>query len=144
VFRYGWLRFTLRSTGEGKEMLRWAALLALTLRFATANAADDESHLKIGDPAPILHPMAWIKGEPITHYEPGRIYVVEFWATWCSPCIDAVPRLTALQSKYPDKLTVVGVNVLESAMGQGDENSVRAFVRKGQPAMGTPSRWITR
>ena len=136
MFPYGWSRFTLRSTGEGKEMLRWAALLALTLHFAIANAADNESHLKIGDPAPILHPMAWIKGQPITHYDPGRIYVVEFWATWCAPCIDAAPRLTALQSKYPDKLTVVGVNVLESAMGQGDENSVRAFVREGRPAMG--------
>jgi thiol-disulfide isomerase/thioredoxin len=117
-------------------MLRWAALLALTLHSAIVSAADNESHLKIGDPAPILHPMAWIKGEPITHYNPGRIYVVEFWATWCPPCIEGVPRLTALQSKYRDKLTVVGVNVLESAMGQGDENSVRAFVGKGSPAMG--------
>jgi len=117
-------------------MLRWAALLALTFHCAITSAADEESHLKIGDPAPVLHPMAWIKGEPITHYDPGRIYVVEFWATWCPPCLDSVPRLTALQSKYRDELTVVGVNVLESAMGQGDETSVRAFVRKGSPAMG--------
>jgi thiol-disulfide isomerase/thioredoxin len=117
-------------------MLRWAALLALTLHSAIAGAADSEPHLKIGDPAPILHPMTWIKGEPITHYDRGRIYVVEFWATWCPPCLDAMPQLTALQSKYRDKLTVVGVNVLESAMGQGDENSVRAFVSKGRPAMG--------
>ena len=117
-------------------MLRWAALLALTLHSAIAGAADSEPHLKIGDPAPILHPMTWIKGEHITHYDRGRIYVVEFWATWCPPCLDAIPQLTALQSKYRDKLTVVGVNVLESAMGQGDENSVRAFVSKGRPAMG--------
>jgi thiol-disulfide isomerase/thioredoxin len=117
-------------------MPRWAALLALMLHSAIAGAADSESHLKIGDPAPILHPMTWIKGEPVTHYDRGRIYVVEFWATWCPPCIDAMPQLTALQSKYRDKLTVVGVNVLESAMGQGDENSVRAFVSKGRPAMG--------
>lgn len=117
-------------------MLRWAALLVLTLHSAIAGAADSESHLKIGDPAPILQPMTWIKGEPVTHYDRGRIYVVEFWATWCPPCIDAMPQLTALQSKYRDKLTVVGVNVLESAMGQGDENSVRAFVSKGRPAMG--------
>ena len=117
-------------------MLRWAALLALTFHCAITSAADEESHLKIGDPAPILHPMAWIKGEPVTHYDPGRIYVVEFWATWCPPCLESVPRLTALQSKYRDELTVVGVNVLESAMGQGDETSVRAFVRKGSPAMG--------
>jgi thiol-disulfide isomerase/thioredoxin len=117
-------------------MLRWAALLALMLHSAIAGAADSEPHLKIGDPAPILHPMTWIRGEPITHYDRGRIYVVEFWATWCPPCLDAMPRLTALQSQYREKLTVVGVNVLESAMGQGNENSVRAFVNKGLPAMG--------
>lgn len=117
-------------------MLRWAALLAVTLHSAIAGATDSESHLKIADPAPILRPLTWIKGEPITHFDRGRIYVVEFWATWCTPCIDAMPKLTALQSKYRDKLTVVGINVLESAMGQGDERSVRAFVSKDRPAMG--------
>jgi thiol-disulfide isomerase/thioredoxin len=117
-------------------MLRWAALFAWTLHCAIAGAADSESHLKIGDPAPILLPMTWIKGEPVTRYDRGRIYVVEFWATWCPPCIDAMPKLTALQSKHRDRITVVGVNVLESAMGQGDENSVRTFVSKGRPPMG--------
>jgi thiol-disulfide isomerase/thioredoxin len=121
---------------EGKKMLRWAALFALTLDSAIADATDSESRLKIGDPAPILRPITWIKGEPITHYDRSRIYVVEFWATWCPPCVDAMPQLTALQSKYRDKLTVVGVNALESAMGEGDENSVRAFVRKDRPRMG--------
>src|SRR5262245_341024 len=97
---------------EERNMLRWAALLALTLGSTGASAAGNESHLKIGDLAPALHPMAWIKGEPITHYDRGRICVVEFWATWCPPCIEAMPGLTALQAKYRNKLTVVGINVL--------------------------------
>ena len=70
-----------------------------------------------------------------THYDRSRVYVVEFWATWCPSCVDAMPQLTALQSKHRDKLTVVGVNVLESAMGEGDENSVRAFVRNLRKAL---------
>jgi thiol-disulfide isomerase/thioredoxin len=117
-------------------MRRWAVFFALILIHAIAAATSNESYLKIGDAAPALHPMAWIKGEPIARYEPGRTYVVEFWATWCPPCIETVPHLTDLQSKYRDQLTVVGVNVLEAAMGEGDESSVRAFVAKGRPQMG--------
>lgn len=116
-------------------MCRWIVFCTLILP-ALAGAADKDSYLKIGDPAPALHPMTWLKGAPIALYEPGRIYVVDFWATWCFPCIEAMPHLTALQSKYREKLTVVGVNVLEAAMGKGDESSVRAFVTLGHPQMG--------
>jgi len=125
-------------------MLRWAALLALTFHCAITSAADEESHLKIGDPAPILHPMAWIKGEPVTHYDPGRIYVVEFWATWCPPCLESVPRLTALQSKYRDELTVVGVNVLESAMGRVMRLPSEPSSARAAPQWATQLRWTTR
>ena len=117
-------------------MHRRAVFFALILIPTIAAAMGSESYLRIGNAAPALHPMAWIKGEPIVRYEPGRIYVVEFWATWCPPCIESVPHLTDLQSKYRDELTVVGVNVLESANGEGDESSVRAFVTKGHPQMG--------
>jgi thiol-disulfide isomerase/thioredoxin len=77
---------------------------------ATAASASTQSTLKIGDPAPAMEPITWLQGAPITQFEPGRVYVVEFWATWCPPCIKAIPHLSALQRKYATTLTVIGIN----------------------------------
>lgn len=66
--------------------------------------------LKAGDAAPELAVTKWVKGVPVAGFEKGRVYVVEFWATWCGPCIAGMPHLTELQRHHGDKgLTVIGV-----------------------------------
>lgn len=74
-------------------------LLALWLP-ATAWAATDV--LTIGDEAPAMEVAHWLKGEPVTSFEPGRIYVLDFWATWCSPCRVEIPHTSKMQQKYDD------------------------------------------
>ncbi len=70
--------------------------------------------LKVGDPAPPLRVERFLKGEPIPAFEKGRVYVVEFWATWCGPCIQAMPHLSALQAEYRDRgVTIIGTNIQE-------------------------------
>lgn len=77
---------------------------------APAQTAKAASKLKVGDPAPGLNVEKWVKGDPITGFEKGRVYVVEFWATWCGPCIASMPHLSELQKEYKDKgVTIVGV-----------------------------------
>ncbi|MBZ5572220.1 MAG: TlpA family protein disulfide reductase [Acidobacteriia bacterium] len=42
----------------------------------------------------------------------GKVVVLNFWATWCPPCVDEMPSLVQLQQRFKDKdLTVVGVSV---------------------------------
>lgn len=64
---------------------------------------------KLGDAAYPLTGLTWVKGEPVT-ISPGKVYVVEFWATWCPPCRESIPHLTQLQAKYKDRVTFVGVS----------------------------------
>jgi len=59
----------------------------------------------------------------------GRWVVLNFWATWCAPCVEELPLLQQLAEHYPDQLTVLALNMRE------DENEVRAFVAQHQLSM---------
>jgi len=104
----------------------FVALIAFTFSIASAQAAPT---LKWGDPAPPLVGSKWIKGEPVKSFEPGKIYVIEFWATWCGPCREAIPHITEMQAKYKD-VTFIGQDVWEN-----DQAAAEPFVKKMGDAM---------
>lgn len=71
---------------------------------------DAKPTLKIGDAAPKITGAKYLAGTAVDAYDPKKVYVVEFWATWCGPCIQAMPHLAELNAEFKDKgLVVVGV-----------------------------------
>jgi thiol-disulfide isomerase/thioredoxin len=65
---------------------------------------------KMGDQAYPLTGLEWVKGKPVT-FEAGSVYVVEFWATWCGPCLRGIPHLTEIQHKFKDqKVTLISIS----------------------------------
>ena len=84
---------------------------ALALAFAASVATAQTP--KLGQPAPPIKGAEWFKGAPFEKFEPGKVYVLEFWATWCGYCIQAMPHLSELSEKYKGKVEFVGVDVLE-------------------------------
>jgi thiol-disulfide isomerase/thioredoxin len=80
--------------------------------------------LKMGDMAPALEIGKWLKGDEVKGFEKDKVYVLEFWATWCGPCIGAMPHLSKLQAKHADKgLRVLGITA-------EDPNNSLATVQK--------------
>jgi thiol-disulfide isomerase/thioredoxin len=84
-----------------------------------AKPAAPEVTLKPGSPVRIesLASSKWIQGEALKEFEPGKVYLFECWATWCGPCIAAIPHVNDLHKRYRDKgLRVIGVNVWEDGL----------------------------
>lgn len=81
--------------------------------FNPANSVSAQT-LKVGSKAPTLDIEHWISdgnGEfpHTTEFKSGKIYVVEFWATWCGPCLQAMPHLAELQEQYADQVQFISV-----------------------------------
>lgn len=89
--------------------------IGLLCMYQSVNAQADPvmNQLKVGDKSPPLKAFKWIKGNPVTEFKKGRIYVVEFGATWCTPCAVAIPHLTALAKTHAGAVSVVGLFVME-------------------------------
>lgn len=118
--------------------LAMVAGTAIMMPVAPAIAADEPASetakeaapkLKVGDKAPPMQVEKWLQGDPITEYKKGHAYVVEFWATWCGPCIAAMPHMSKLAKQHKDaNIHFVGVNVWEQ-YNEGTLEKVTKFAK---------------
>ena len=59
----------------------------------------------------------------------GKLLVLNFWASWCPPCVQETPSLSQFATTYaPKGVVVLGISV------DKDENAYRAFLKKFNPA----------
>lgn len=56
-----------------------------------------------------------------------KLYIYNFWATWCKPCIEEIPHFESFAIAYPDKVEVIFVSLDNPAML---EKEVQPFVRE--------------
>jgi alkyl hydroperoxide reductase subunit AhpC len=107
----------------------------LLLVAIPAAGQDAEPSLTVGDVAPALDVETWVHGDPVTGFEPGRVYVIQFWVTWSRQSRGAFDGLSDLQERFRERgLTVLGVTDEEPSV-------VSAFLAgPGEPGL----RWSER
>jgi cytochrome c biogenesis protein CcmG, thiol:disulfide interchange protein DsbE len=82
------------------------------LSVLLASGCDRGDHPKnIGTPAPNFKLVDGKQTIDLSSYH-GKVVVLNFWATWCTPCIEEIPSLNQLQREMP-QLAVVAVSIDE-------------------------------
>ncbi len=81
-------------------------------------------------PSKPLGEMSWTtfdgKEQKLKDFQ-GKVVVLDFWATYCPPCLEEIPHLNELQTKYgAENLQIVGLNV----GGDDDRPKIAAFAEK--------------
>lgn len=117
---------------------------AMMMPVAPVMAADEPAaeapkesgaKLKVGDKAPAIQVEKWLQGDEIKEFKKDHAYVVEFWATWCGPCVAAMPHMSKMSKQYKDaNIHFVGVNVWEQ-YDAGTLEKVTKFVKDQGPRL---------
>jgi len=103
--------------------------LLLALIFALASCRISEP-AAIGTTAPDFTVSDGQKTVTLSQFR-GKPVLLNFWATWCPPCVEEVPSLVALQQQVGDKVTIVAVSMDQ------DEAAYKAFTAKHMPGIVT-------
>lgn len=103
------------------------AILTLLVTINSIQSYTQTISLKIGDLAPPMKVLQWLKGDSISEFKKGNIYLIEFTGSQCVPCRAVAPHLTNLAKKYSNKVIVAGICVGENPF---DTSGSTAYVRR--------------
>ena len=99
-------------------------ILALSLLAIPASAEDEVSAPEaIGD---FTLPNLAGGNTSLSEHLGEKVILINFWATWCTPCMKELPKLDELQKKYADTLQVISISADEAK----DATKVKALVKR--------------
>jgi thiol-disulfide isomerase/thioredoxin len=93
-------------------------LTFLLLLFMAARSKAQVAFLDTGEKVNLYPKVEWIKGKPFSAFDPSKIYVIDLWATWCKPCLAAMPHLNSLSKKFGDRIVFLAQDVMESDLAK--------------------------
>ena len=113
------MRLTSRATAGFLAAVLVAAAAACNGRGTPPTASEPEDGTDASTTVELLeHPapvapftLTDIEGRTLSSSDwKGKVVLLNFWATWCPPCLAEIPDLIALQDKYRDRLVVIGIS----------------------------------
>ncbi|HBU11887.1 MAG TPA: TlpA family protein disulfide reductase [Clostridiales bacterium] len=106
----------------------FAAVIAIASirQFYTTNQNIEHvsaNELQVGDTAPDFTVNLLSGGTFTLSENKGKVVFLNFWGTWCAPCIEEMPAIQALSEKYTDDVVFIGMDY-----GDNNINKVQDFI----------------
>ncbi len=121
----GCFRFIISDVNFSKRITTFLLMAGLALTLVSCRSSEPT---KIGTTAPDFTVSDGQKTVQLSQFR-GKPVLLNFWATWCPPCVQEVPALVALQQQMGDKVTIVAVSM------DVDEDAYKAFTAKRMPGL---------
>lgn len=112
----------MHSSATGRRRFRLAILLLGITAVCVASAAQTKSRSRLPDFQFKLLDGTVVKSSDLK----GKVVVIEFWGTWCKPCLEEIPDFNSFYSDYKNK----GVLLLALAVDSGTEDRVREAAKR--------------
>ena len=91
-----------------------AAIMVVAVIVIALNQRDRDANIRdiVGEPAPDLTFLAFDgSGESTLESLEGNVVVLNFWASWCDPCLEEMPAFDAVHRANPGDVRIIGVNI---------------------------------
>ncbi len=109
-------------------VVKTSAFLILVLSLLTLSGCKNSRPAQIGTQAPDFTVSDGQKTVALNQFR-GKTVVLNFWATWCGPCVEEVPSLVALQKELGDKVVILAVST------DVDADAYKKFTEKRMPGL---------
>jgi thiol-disulfide isomerase/thioredoxin len=109
-----------------RETTVWLEDKSYYLNNGKLKPSFESPSVELGEPAPALHGIAWfnVTNSLMMSELRGKVILLDFWATFCPPCVKALPETQAVFERYKDQgLAVIGVNL------DTEKEKIEAFVK---------------
>ena len=103
-------------------MKRFSFLTVLVALFLLAACNSGSHPPRIGNTAPDFTVADGTRSISLNQFR-GKPLVLNFWATWCPPCVEEMPSLVKLQKQLGDQVTILAVSE------DDDDNAYKQFIK---------------